>query len=89
MNRRKFKNVNNEIGKLLTDEARELFDDSTDNVLYQKYNGQYRLVGYHENDYMVKNTTLENIAEILEQDYLDYVEFLKKEGYIEYNNEED
>ena len=83
MNIRKFKNVNNEIGKLLTGEAEKYFDDSDYNVLYQKYNDKYRLVGYHENDYMVKDTTVENIVEILEEDYLEYVEFLKEEGYID------
>ena len=79
MNTRKFKNANNEIGKLLTDEAEKYFDDSDYNVLYQKYNDQYRLVGYHENDYMVKDVPVERIIEILEQDYLDYIEYQESE----------
>ena len=75
MNIRKYKIADSEIRPLLTDNARDLFDNTDYTVLYQKYNDQYRLVGYHENDYMVKDTTLENIAEILEQDYLDYLEY--------------
>ena len=75
MNIRKYKIADSEIRPLLTDKARDLFDNTDYTVLYQKYNDQYRLVGYHENDYMVKDTTLENIAEILEQDYLDYLEY--------------
>ena len=75
MNIRKYKIADSEIRPLLTDNARDLFDNTDYTVLYQKYNDQYRLVGYHESDYMVKDTTLENIAEILEQDYLDYLEY--------------
>ena len=81
MDKRKFKNVNNEIGKLLTNEAMKLFDDGDYNVLYQKYNGLYRLVGYSDNDYMVKDVNIERIIEILEQEYIDYIEWLKENGY--------
>ena len=81
MNIRKFKNVNNELERLLTAEAERYFNDSDYNIVYQKYNDKYRLTGWHVNDYMIKDTTLKDIAEFIERDYLDYVEFLKEEGY--------